>query len=175
MDLEARKYPIGKVKYHEVYTPELIKIMVADMAQLPANVRKVAEALTKKQRSLSYREGGWTASQIVHHIADSHANAYIRLKLTLTEDKPVIKAYDENRWAALLDGSIDNFDSSLKMLEAIHERWCRTWDSMTLDEYDRSYIHPQYQSEVPLKKMLSLYHWHGRHHLEHLRIISQEK
>jgi uncharacterized damage-inducible protein DinB len=175
MNLEARKYPIGHTKYQDQLSPELIKVMIADMAALPADLRTAVGALTKKQKQQSYREGGWTATQIIHHIADSHANCLIRLKVTLTEDNPTVKPYDENLWAELPDSLTENYEASLRMVEGLHERICTVLSSMAVEDFERTYYHPGYQKTFTLREMLCLYHWHGRHHLGQIRVILSDK
>jgi hypothetical protein len=171
MDIEARKYPIGKAKFPSEYPDGLIRVMVNDFALLPADLRAVAQSLTKKQKHSSYRDGGWTALQIIHHIADSHCNAYTRLKLTLTEDHPTIKPYDENLWASLEDGNSELIEPSLKMIEGVHERMTHTFNNMVAEDFERRFFHPQQGESRDLYWLLSLYHWHGRHHLGQIRVI----
>ena len=172
MDLEARKYPIGKMKIPTEYSDEIIRVMINDMQRLPQDVSSVALKLTKKQLHTSYRDGGWSAIQIIHHLADSQIHGYIRLKLALTENNPIIKTFDEDLWAVNNEAMTENIKPSLMMLEATHDRMCNTFSSMTIEEFNRTYFHPDSQRNVDLLEHLSKFHWHGRHHLGHLRIIS---
>lgn len=172
MDIEAKKFPIGKMKIPAEYTDAIIRVMVNDMLGLPADVSKLALALSKKQLHTSYREGGWSALQIIHHLADTHINAYIRLKLALTEENPIIKPYDENLWAEQPEALTENIRPSLLMLQSAHERMCNTFSAMNPEEWHRTFFHPEEQREISLHEHLSKYHWHGRHHLGHLRIIA---
>jgi len=171
-DLEAKKFPIGKMKIPAEYTDAIVRIMVNDMMLLPADVSKVALSLSKKQLHTSYRDGGWSALQIIHHLADAHVNAYIRLKLALTEKNPIVKTFDEDLWAEQSEALTENIRPSLTMLQSVHERMCNTFSAMTTEEWQRTYFHPDSQSDISMHAHLSKYHWHGRHHLGHLRIIA---
>lgn len=171
MDIEARKYPIGKFKMPESFPDELIRVMIQDIEKLPSQIKETYNKLSKSQKHLSYRDGGWSALQVLHHIADSHLNAYNRLKLTLTEDNPTVKPYDENLWAALPDANSENAEASLLLIEGIQHKLAQTFSNMKRADFERTFFHPEHQKSFNLFWLISLYHWHGRHHLGHLRII----
>ena len=135
---------------------------IAEIEQFPAKVRGLVAGLTPGQLDTKYKN--WTVRQIVHHLADSHANGYIRTKLTLTEDRPTIKPYDETRWSALPDATELDVDVSLRMLEGVHARWATVWRAMGEAEFEREYVHPEYGKTFQLAEVLGLYAWHGRHH-----------
>lgn len=171
MDIEARKYPIGKFKMPEAFPEELLRVMIQDIQKLPEDIKTTFQKLSKQQKHQSYREGGWNALQILHHIADSHLNAYIRLKLSLTEDNPTIKPYDENLWANLQDANSENVEATLLIIEGIQHKLALTFSNMKREDFERTFFHPEHQKTFNMFWLLSLYHWHGRHHLGHLRVI----
>ena len=117
-----------------------------------------------------YRPGGWTARQVVHHLADSHINSYVRFKWALTEDEPVIKAYHEERWAELVDYRATPIVTSLDLLDALHERWSSLLKNLDSDQLDRTFIHPE-SGRTPLRVNIGIYAWHGRHHLAHIELV----
>ena len=142
------------------------------IAELPAHLREAVEGLDDSQLDTEYRPGGWTVRQTVHHIADSHANALIRFKLALTEDTPpTIKPYMEDRWALLGDAKLP-VDVSLRMLDAIHERWVALLDSMAYSDYQKEFIHPE-TGKWTLDGALALYAWHSRHHTAHIMSLRE--
>lgn len=170
---EAAIFPIGKFKKTEVISEGIVKIMINDIAQISADLRKVVSTFSKKNLHLSYRDGGWSAIQIVHHLADAHCNMYIRVKLALTEELPTVKPYDENSWAEQKEAVSEYLEGSLKMIEGIHDRLSKTFYSMSFEDFNRCYYHPEYDRNVPLTEVLSYCQWHGRHHTAQLRVISQ--
>lgn len=146
---------------------------IADIAELPAQMRAAVAGLSDAQLDTPYRSGGWTVRQVVHHVADSHANGYIRQKLALTEANPTIKPYDEGRWAELPDATIP-IDVSLRMLDAIHERWAALLRALPPDRFSAPYQHPQSGPQT-LDTSLSNYSWHGRHHVAHITELRKRK
>jgi hypothetical protein len=140
------------------------------IAALPAELRKIASAMTEKQIDTAYREGGWTARQVIHHLADSHANSHVRFRLALTEERPTIKPYDEKKWAELSDGREGPIEPSLRIVEGLHERWAALLRSLAPADFDRVVIHPV-NGEMTLARLLRIYAWHGRHHLAHLEMV----
>ncbi len=170
-DLERLRYPVGRYHPAPSLSAEDRALLVADIAAVPAEVRAVVVALSPAALDSPYRPGGWTARQVVHHLPDSHMNAYMRFKLAVTEDEPTIKPYDEAAWAALPDGSSDDVESSLLLLEALHRRWTELMHSFGEAEWRRVYRHPE-RGVVTLAENLQLYAWHGRHHLGHLAIVA---
>lgn len=139
---------------------------IETLRQLPANLRQAIAGLSDSQLDTPYRDGGWTIRQVVHHYADSHANSYIRVKLALTEDAPVITAYDEAAWALLPDSRLP-VEVSLPLVEAIHARLVALLESMTDADYERTFVHPE-RGTVTLANNLAIYAWHSRHHVAHI-------
>jgi uncharacterized damage-inducible protein DinB len=147
-------------------SPEWRANHIRDIAALPAQMRAAVAALTDAQLDTPYRPGGWTLRQVVHHVADSHANGYVRQKLALTEANPTVKPYDEERWAELPDARLP-IDVSLRMLDAIHERWAALLRALPPERFGAQYLHPA-SGQQTLDSSLSNYAWHGRHHLGHV-------
>jgi uncharacterized damage-inducible protein DinB len=167
-DLDSLRYPIGKFVIPTQFSNEIIKDWIQQIASLPARLKEEVENLNDDQLDTPYRPDGWTVRQIVNHCADSHMNALLRFKLTLTEDKPIIKPYIEQLWAELQDSKNMPIAPALATVEGVHSRLVVLLKSMTEEDFDRSYIHPQYQREYKLKEVLALYAWHGNHHLAHI-------
>jgi uncharacterized damage-inducible protein DinB len=161
------RYPIGKFERHDQLTPEKRRLMIDQIAAAPIRMRDAVSGLTPSQLDTPYRQGGWTLRQVVHHVPDSHLNAYVRFKLALTEDTPTIKPYDEARWAELSDIHDTPIKTSLAMLEALHDRWVRLLRSMAPSDFQRQLKHPE-SGPMTLDALLSLYAWHGRHHVAHI-------
>jgi uncharacterized damage-inducible protein DinB len=161
------RYPIGPYLVPEAYPPELRASFIADLAETPARLRAAVEGLSKTQLATPYRDGGWTVAQVVHHLADSHMNSYIRFKLAVTEAQPTIKPYEEALWAALPDASSTDLEDSLALLEALHRRWTAFLRTLTGVQLQRTFLHPE-AGVVSLDRNLGLYAWHGRHHVAHI-------
>ena len=161
------RYPIGKFTYEVPPTPDQRKKLIEAIEQTPAAMRAAVQGLSPEQIETPYREGGWTVRQLVHHVPESHMNAYIRFKLALTEDQPTIKPYDEKRWAELADVQSTPPELSLALLESLHGRFVLLLSSMKLDDWKRTFRHPEL-GLMPLEKNLALYSWHGRHHVAHI-------
>jgi hypothetical protein len=170
---EQLAYPIGRYEAPEKYPPELQTEWIAAIEALPKWLDHCIENLDAEQLDTPYRPGGWTVNQVIHHIADSHMNAYIRLKLALTEDSPVIKPYDEKLWAELPDVDAVPVNVSITLLHALHIRWVQLLRNMHDDDWERTYFHPEHERYVPLWEMADLYAWHGRHHMEQIRSLRQ--
>lgn len=163
------RYPIGKFRFDgsQTQTKEQKSQVIDEIAQTPANLRAAVKGLSKEQLDTPYREGGWTVRQVVHHVPDSHLNAYTRFKLALTENEPTIKPYEEDRWAELADTRSTPIEISLTLLDSLHERWVHLLRSLQPEDWKRSFRHPEL-GLVSLEKNLSLYAWHGRHHVAHV-------
>jgi uncharacterized damage-inducible protein DinB len=161
------RYPIGKFSYDGHLTEDQKRTFLDDIAQTPAKLRASVKALSGVQLDTPYRPGGWTVRQVVHHVPDSHLNAYVRFKLALTEDEPTIKPYAEDRWAQLADTKATPVEVSLTLLESLHDRWVRLLRSLTPEEWKRTFRHPELGA-MTLEKTLALYAWHGRHHVSHI-------
>jgi hypothetical protein len=157
------RYPIGTFTYSRPRRAEWLD----DIEQLPSKMRAAVEGLNDAQLDTPYRDGGWTARQVVHHTADSHVNSYARFRLALTEDEPVIKPYEEQLWAELADAKSDPAEISLALLEALHTRWVRMLRSLEESQWRRAFIHPV-GGRTTLDFALGLYSWHGRHHTAHI-------
>ncbi|MDF2436106.1 MAG: putative metal-dependent hydrolase [Bacteroidota bacterium] len=169
--MEHLKYPYGRFEYGIQYSNDDTSRNILAIQNLPSDLNTLAEKFNEELLEKSYRPNGWTARQIIHHLADSHSNALVRVKLTLTENTPVIKPYDQDAWAALTDSKKSPIHSSLKMIEAIHERWTYVLNSMTESDFSKKYIHPEYQREFKLDEFVALYAWHGKQHCGHLKLI----
>ena len=160
------RYPIGEFQFDGEITNGVIKDWINEIKDLPRILREVVKDLDNEQLDTPYRLGGWTVRQVIHHLADSHMNAYVRFKLALTEDVPVIKPYDEVEWAELSDYKLP-IDSSLSLLEALHKRWANLLGSLSPSDLEKTFIHPD-TGEVSVGENIGLYAWHGRHHLAHI-------
>ncbi len=164
--LEKLKYPIGKFIWKH-YDENERKDFIETIASFSNNIKSLVENLNDEQLEKTYRPGGWTLRQVVHHCADSHMNAFIRFKLALTENKPTIKAYEEQLWAEQADYKLP-VQVSLSLIEGLHARWVSLLKSMKTADFEAKYIHPQSGKELDLNYMLALYNWHCRHHLGHI-------
>jgi uncharacterized damage-inducible protein DinB len=169
--VKDRRYPIGEFVFNPDVTPELRAEAISAIAALPRLMRAVVAPMTDAQVDTAYRPGGWTVRQVVHHVADSHINAYIRFRWALTEDVPTLKAYDEQAWAELPDAKTARVAISLDLLSALHARWVALLKRMTEDDFARRIVHPE-SGEQPLDRFLQLYAWHGRHHLAHIHLVA---
>ncbi|HTH53357.1 MAG TPA: bacillithiol transferase BstA [Edaphobacter sp.] len=160
------RYPIGKFEKPETITPEERLNAVATLAELPEQLRNAVEGLNSAQLNTPYREGGWTVRQLVHHIADSHMNAFVRVRLALTEDWPTIKPYDEQAWATLHDSAAP-VEWSLTLVESLHARWVMMLQSLTDEQWLRGYRHPE-SGDTTVELATLMYAWHSRHHIAHI-------
>ena len=165
--MDDHRYPIGKFSFPQSITADQRTQLIAEIAAAPANLRAAVKGLDAEQLSTPYRDGGWTVRQVVHHVPESHMNAYIRFKLALTEDNPAIKPYDEAEWAKLPDVADTPIETSLTMLDALHDRWVRTLGGIDEAGWKRTFQHPDFGS-VKLEGNLALYAWHGKHHVAHI-------
>jgi uncharacterized damage-inducible protein DinB len=165
--MEDLRYPIGKFSFDNALTPEHLRESIAQIAVAPARLRAAVEGLSNEQLEAPYRPGGWTVRQVVHHLPDSHLNAYIRIRFALTEEQPTIKPYDENLWAALPDARTAPIEISLSLLEALHRRWSLLLGSLTPADLARTFRHPEI-GLMTVEKNIALYAWHGRHHVAHI-------
>lgn len=173
-DLEKLRYPIGRYSRPAEITPELLQERLAIIESFPERLRKEVENLSDEQLDTPYRPDGWTIRQVVHHCADSHLNAFTRLKLALTEEKPTIKPYLEARWAELPDSALP-VAHSLMILEGLHARWSHLLHSLKEEDFARRFIHPQQGREMRLDELVALYGWHCEHHLAHITTTKREK
>ncbi len=162
------RYPIGKFKAPEQVSAADRIALISMLRDLPSAMRMATDGLSESQLLTPYREGGWTVAQVVHHVADSHMNAYIRFKLALTEENPTIKPYEEALWADLPDGKSANIENSLRILDSLHTRFVAVLESMHDSDWKRTYFHPASARVMSLEIVLGLYAWHSEHHLAHI-------
>ena len=165
--MDELKYPIGKFISKDSYSSEEISANISRIASLPSQLSSAVAGFTEKKFDTPYRDEGWTVRQLIHHIADSHLNAYIRIKWTLTEDSPIIKAYNEKMWATTLEVSCDP-QISIKLIEAHHAKWVELLKRLTPSDLEKHFIHPETLRQVKLKTLVALYAWHSDHHLAHI-------
>jgi uncharacterized damage-inducible protein DinB len=167
LGMENLKYPVGRFAFDKDVTPEKRRACITDIAELPVKARQAAAGLSPEQLDTPYRDGGWTVRQVVHHVADSHMNSFIRLKLALTEDNPQIKAYDQDAWAMTADAARPDIELSLRLLEGLHARWAALLSSLEPQDFARTFIHPE-NGPMTLDRTLQIYAWHCRHHVAHI-------
>lgn len=161
------RYPIGRFEHDGPITDQQLALWVGQIDELPARMRRAVEGLTDEQLDTRYRPGGWTVRQVVHHVPDSHLNAYVRFKWALTEDQPRIKTYHEERWAELDDYRMVPVATSLDFLELVHVKWVALIRCLSREQLARRFVHPEL-GPVDLAWSAGMYAWHGRHHLAHV-------
>jgi hypothetical protein len=166
--VDDARYPIGPFRFDGQADAGRRKQWVDDIAATPDHLRSAIAGLTPAQLDTPYREKGWTVRQVVHHVPDSHLNAYTRIKLALTEDEPTIKPYEEARWAELPDARTGPVEISLALLEGLHRRWVLLLRELTPDDLNRRFRHPEHGRTIALDEVLAMYAWHGRHHIAHI-------
>ncbi|QJW90210.1 putative metal-dependent hydrolase [Spirosoma taeanense] len=173
-DLDVLRYPIGRFDYGTPIPLGETRAHIAEIDKLPIKLTELVGKWGDERLDTPYRPEGWTVRQLVHHIADSHINAYVRTKLALTEDNPTIKPYEEGEWAKLPDSQLD-VALSLVILRNLHQRWVTLLDSLTETQLLRTYFHPATQRMVPLSEVIGMYAWHGEHHYQHIyRLAARE-
>lgn len=165
--MEDLRYPIGKFSVEGDITEERRREWIAQIAAAPSQLRTSLSGLSDEQLATPYRPGGWTLRQLAHHVPDSHMNSYVRYRLALTEVEPVIKPYQEDRWAELDDARTAPVEMSLALLDSLHARWVLLLRSLSDAEWKRAFRHPDL-GLMTLEKNLALYAWHGRHHVAHV-------
>lgn len=170
--MDDPRYPIGRFRPPAQFTSALRGDLIAQIDETPERVRGAVHRLSAEQLQTPYRDGGWTLAQVVHHLPDSHMNAYVRFRLALTEDEPTIKTYHEDRWADLHDASSSDIESSLVLLEGLHQRWVSLLRRLTPDQWTRAFLHPE-RGRAVLERDLALYAWHGQHHVAHITSLRQ--
>ncbi|HMP31067.1 MAG TPA: putative metal-dependent hydrolase [Saprospiraceae bacterium] len=163
------KYPIGKFELPSTFTNEQKQYYIDQINLLPENIKEIIKALNESDYEYPYRPDGWNIRQVIHHLCDSHINAYIRFKLALTEDNPTIKPYEEDAFVRLSDSSYELIYSAISILEGIHKKWVVLLQNMEEADFDKSYYHPESGRTWLLKDVLALYAWHSLHHLAHIR------
>lgn len=167
------RYPLGRFRAPDSFTSAIRAELIGQIEEAPARLRTAVHRLSAEQLQTPYREGGWTVAQVIHHLPDSHMNAYIRFRLALTEDEPTIKAYDEARWAELHDASSSDVDASIVILEGLHQRWASLLRRLTSEQWVLAFRHPE-RGRVTLENNLALYAWHGRHHVAHITTLRDQ-
>jgi uncharacterized damage-inducible protein DinB len=172
MDTLDLRYPIGEFRFPDAVSPEDRRRFVGQIGEAPARLRAAVSGLSEAQLETPYRPGGWTLRQLVHHVPDSHMNSYMRFRLALTEDDPTIKPYHEDRWALLLDACSSPIEASLTLLECLHARWVALLQSLSEEEWRRTFRHPDL-GPVSLEQNAALYAWHGRHHVAHITALRE--
>lgn len=174
-DIEKLKYPTGKFTPPQTFGAEAVKNYIHEMEILPAALEAAVKNLSPAQLLYCYRPGSWNIKQIVHHIADSHLNFHTRLRLTLTEDKPTVKPYNENAWALLADGNNNDLTSSLQIIQGVHKRAVELLKTLNEKDFAREYHHPENKKDFNLFWLLGLYAWHGKHHAAQIKVALEHK
>jgi len=167
------RYPVGKFTPPASISESQRTTLIDDVSRAPAALRAAVAGLTPGQLDTPYRPGGWTVRQVVHHVPDSHINAYVRFKQALSERTPTIKPYDQDVWVTLPDTAATPVDVSLALLDALHARWVTLLRAMRPSDFERGYDHPEYERFVPLSEALASYAWHGRHHVAHITSLRE--
>jgi hypothetical protein len=167
------RYPVGKFDRSKApHTADERRGFIDQIAAVPARMREAVGGLSGTQLETPYRDGGWTVRQVVHHVPDSHMNAYTRVKLALTENEPTIRPYDEAAWAKLNDVRDTPIAVSLTLLEALHDRWVRILRALTDADFSRTLLHPEH-GVMTLDSLVAMYAWHGRHHVAHITSLRE--
>lgn len=174
-ELEKLRYPIGKFIAPELYSSNYLAEKIAEIASFPERLKKEVIYLTDEQLDTSYRQDGWMIRQVIHHCADSHMNCFIRIKWALTEEKPTIKFYHEDRWAEMHDNLTMPIEPTLSYLEGLHYRLAYLMKSLNEEDLERTFIHPEHNSEFKIKEIIGTYAWHGNHHLAHITELKKKK
>ncbi len=166
--MQNLKYPIGEYIYLENVNETQINSWIDSLANFPQQLSEVTSTLSEAQLEVAYRPGGWTVRQVIHHVADSHINAYTRVKLTLTEENPIVRPYNEEIWAELPEAKNGDIEMSIAIIKAIHHRLVITLRALNFEDFDRKYIHPAANKQFTLGYLVGNYAWHGQHHLAHI-------
>ena len=173
-DLEKLKYPIGKFTVPSPITSSLLTEWIKILEDFPPQLTKLVSKLNDQQLDTPYRPGGWTVRQVVHHLADSHLNSYLRFKWALTESKPVIKMYYEDRWAELHDGRTAPILLSLYLLTSLHAKWVFLLKTLSPNEFQHTFINPESNREISLAEATGIYAWHCVHHFAHINNLRKQ-
>lgn len=168
IDLQKLRFPIGEFQKPKSISQNDLATWIATIENFPQKIKAITENLSIEQLNWIYRPNGWSIKQVVHHCADSHINSFVRFKLALTEDVPVIKPYEEDRWAELADGVSDDILTSIKIIEGVHARWVLLLKSFGEKELKRQFTHPANKKTSCLDETIGVYAWHCEHHLAHI-------
>lgn len=166
--MDELRYPIGRFGYDARDDGSRRSEWIDEIEATPGRLRAAVRGLSDQQLDTPYRPDGWSVRKLVHHLPDSHLNAYVRFKLALTEAEPTIKGYDEAAWAELVDSRSTPVEVSLRLLEALHQRWVALLRGLTPADFERGFVHPEMRRSLRLREVLALYAWHGRHHVAHV-------
>lgn len=169
------RFPIGKFKKPEFITSEIVADWIKIIKHFPNEISSEVINLSEYQLLYKYRAGSWNIKQLVHHCADSHLNSFIRFKLSLTEETPIIKPYFEDKWAELDDYKNASIIHSLKIIEGLHARWSILLESLTEQQLVRDFYHPADNKKINLSENIGIYAWHCNHHIEHIRLAKTSK
>lgn len=169
-DIEKLRFPIGKYHFPETLSPETLTGWIKDIEELPSLLKAEVDGLDEATLQRRYRPEGWTIHQVVHHLADSHINSIVRIKLAITNDNPTINPYPENLWAELPDSLELPISTAINILDGIHAKMAVLLKSLTPEKLQRTFVHPEYNRTQTLEFTIGLYAWHGRHHLEHIKL-----
>ncbi len=173
--LEDLRFPVGKFKKPIQIDAETIKKWISDIEHFPLNLSAEVHHLSEEELHYIFRPDGWNIKQLVHHVADSHMNAYIRIKLALTEDNPIIKPYLQDKWSALSDVERSPIEWSLNLLIGLHKKWVILLETLSTAELQRTFHHPETNAAVSIELAIGQYAWHCRHHLAHVKLARKHK
>lgn len=168
----TKQYPVGKFIFQSSYTEADLQSWIDTIEEFPALLEAEVQDLTEEQLNTPYRDGGWTVRQVIHHLADSHMNSFCRFKLALTEENPTVKPYHEELWAELPDGKSAPIADSMAIIHAVHRRWVLLMRSMKIEDFQKTFYHPERKQSIALDFNVGLYAWHSRHHLGHVQVVS---
>lgn len=173
--MDSLSYPIGRFQSPKRFLEADREKWISEIAAAPQAVRDAVAGLHDEQLDTPYRSEGWTVRQVVHHIADSHINAYIRLRLALTEENPTIRPYDQDNWAVLKDAAQDPLEVSITLLDALHRRWVSLVRSLDETALERTFCHPEFEANASVSALLAMYAWHGKHHVAHITRLRERQ
>jgi hypothetical protein len=173
--IDSVRYPAGVYEKPDKILKSDVSRWCKEIERLPRDLKRLVSGFNDEQLDTPYREAGWTVRQVIHHLADSHINAYCRIKLALTEDNPTVKPYEEKRWAELSDARSADIKFSIQILTGIHKRWGLTIRAMNKEDYKRTFFHPANGRNQSIGEIIGMYAWHGRHHLAHIRNLKSSK
>ena len=172
--IEELKFPIGQYEPPSIIDAIVRNEWMDEIEKFPVQLSNFVAIFSNEELDKTYRPGGWTGRQVIHHIADSHMNSYIRFKWSLTEETPTIKAYDEKSWAELSEAKQGDVQLSLALIKALHDRWVSFLKGLNENDWQRKFYHPESETYVQLDYNLGIYAWHGKHHLAHLNLIKSQ-